>query len=193
MSFNNLIYDNCAYKKHLEESSGVGKYQMYSGKYNNERNCRIDFGVVGGNEVSLYKGNIVDLESELKGQTRLNSLCPNKKFIPTFTRSCDSGLPSGPINCSSQLRDLPTCQLICYNPVIFSEKKSVSMCPGLYKNNKNHIKENFCQDFPKGDFSKNDYQKWFPSSNKTFPSYNPVKIPERCKKCKLFVFLCTCK
>ena len=136
MSSNHLKYDPCAYEKYLQESKNVGCYQLYAGKYVNRNQCRIDFGVVGGNDVSLYKGNLVDLESEMMGITRANSLCPTNKYMPRCQQPCDSGLPSGPLNCNSELANLPTCQLICYGPRVFAPTASGSMCQGQYKQDK---------------------------------------------------------
>lgn len=136
MSFNRLIYDDCYYKKNVEESINVGNYQLYGGKYDNKNNCRIDFGLLGGNNVSMYKGNLIDLESELRGQTRLNSLCPSKKYIPKCKQSFDSGLPSGSTDCRSELVDLPTCKMFCYRPFTYAPNISASYCPGLYETTK---------------------------------------------------------
>jgi hypothetical protein len=82
MSSNRLIYDSCAYQKSLQQSTGPMDYAMYTGKYENSAKCRIEFGVSSGNGVSLYSGNLVDLESELRGQTRQASLCPSTMYSP---------------------------------------------------------------------------------------------------------------
>ena len=139
MSFNRLKYDKCAYQKNLEESMAPGNYQFYAGKYDNKNNCRIEFGILGGNNVSMYKGNIIDLESELRGQTLPNSKCPSNKFYPKYKQSCDSGLPSGLLNCNSDLVNLPTSNIICYKPVTYAPQPSVSFCPGLYQTNERGI------------------------------------------------------
>ena len=133
MSFSRLQYDKCSYKKNLGESMSIGHYQMYSGKYDNKNKCRIDFGVVGGNEVSLYKGNLVDLESDLRGQTRLNSHCPSMKYSPRCQNLKNNGLPSGKVRCESHLINLPTCQIFCRTPTVYSEIPKGSVCKGLYK------------------------------------------------------------
>lgn len=39
-------------------------------------------GLVGGNEVSLIKGNIVDLESDLRGINLPNTFCPWRQYQP---------------------------------------------------------------------------------------------------------------
>ena len=48
-------------------------------------NARMDLGVIGGTAVSHIRGNLVDLETDLRGTTRKASLCPSQKF----TSVCD--------------------------------------------------------------------------------------------------------
>ena len=109
MSSNRLSYDNCAYQKSLEQSTAPLDYMMYEGKYNNTAKCRIEFGVVGGNDVSLYSGNLVDLESDLRGQTRYASSCPSKMYNPNCA-SLMNGLPSDDPKCKSlKLKNLKNC------------------------------------------------------------------------------------
>lgn len=180
MSFNRLQYDTCAYKKDLKESLNVGCYQMYAGKYDNKNKCRIDFGIIGGNNVSLYKGNLVDLESDLRGQTRPMSLCPKHKFMPICKQPCSEGLPSGPIDCRSELVDLPTCQMICYKPVTYAEPPKGSFCPPLYlvKNREQFstpVKEGFCQGCSDGTYDS--YPKWSPLPSRPCPSASPAPLP----------------
>jgi len=157
MSFNRLRYDKCAYKQNLEESMAPGCYQFYAGKYDNANQCRVNFGIVGGNDVSLYKGNIVDLESDLRGQTRAGSLCPSKKFMPRCKQPLNEGLPSGPIDCRSELANLPSCDMFCYQPVTYAPSSTASVCPGLYETKSRAalsrpMIENFSGDVPE-DFS----------------------------------------
>jgi hypothetical protein len=77
MSFCQLKYDTCAYKQYLAESIGTLAYVLDDSRYNHRNPSRIEHGIVGGNDVSIIKGNLVDLESDLKGQTRLASKCPS--------------------------------------------------------------------------------------------------------------------
>jgi hypothetical protein len=77
MSFNRLTYDSCAYAKSLQESTDPLEYNLYKGK----------FEMCSSNKCSLsdYNDNLnigvrVDLESDLKGQTRIGSKCPSKKY-----------------------------------------------------------------------------------------------------------------
>lgn len=80
MSFNRLRYDNCEYEHQLSESVGTLAYMLDPVRYENVNKCRIEFGTVGGTNVSHVKGNLVDLESDLIGTTRLASRCPSFKY-----------------------------------------------------------------------------------------------------------------
>ena len=55
---------------------------------------RIEFGLVGGTAVSNISGNLLDLESDLRGTTHLQSKCPTYKY----QNPCPAG-------------DMTTCQL----------------------------------------------------------------------------------
>jgi hypothetical protein len=81
MSFNRLHYDTCAYKNDLAQSVGTLGYMLYPGRYENMSNSRIEFGIVAGNDVSIIKGNMVDLESDLRNQTKLASKCPQLQYL----------------------------------------------------------------------------------------------------------------
>jgi hypothetical protein len=121
MSSNRLIYDNCAYEQKLNQSTAPGNYSMYPGKYENSSPCRIQLGQVGGNGVSLYTGNMVDLESDLFGIDRQASLCNAKEFKPscTYPECGTSGLPCDSLECRSRnLVNQPSCQMIDYKPVV---------------------------------------------------------------------------
>ena len=118
MSSNRLMYDTCAYEKTLNESVGPFAYSMFQGKYENCAKCRIELGQVGGNGVSIFSGNLVDLESDLRGQTRANSVCPSKKFNPSCKMpngNCD-GLPCD-VSKQYPLVNQPSCQMVRYGPI----------------------------------------------------------------------------
>ena len=121
MSSNRLSYDACAYQKDLQQSTSPLDYALYTGKYENCAKCRIEFGVVGGNGVSLFSGNLVDLESDLRGQTRQASLCPKRMYSPK-TENCNNqnaNLPCSPQEYKSKMVHQPSCQMQYYpkNPV----------------------------------------------------------------------------
>lgn len=185
MSFNHLIYDTCAYKQNLKQSTGVGSYQLYPGKYNHCNKCRMQLGIVGGNAVSLYKGNMVDLESDLRGQTRASSLCPSHKFMPRCKQRCDSGLPSGPVDCDSELIHQPACQMIRYPPTVLPPSPKVAFCPSMYQStNLGDVgcpkQEKFCNKC--GGYEYEKLTKWVPPQQKPCPMPKPAPIPEMCGK-----------
>ena len=43
---------------------------LYDKKYENDKRCHHKLGLVGGVEVGFIQRNLVDLESELRGQNR---------------------------------------------------------------------------------------------------------------------------
>jgi hypothetical protein len=57
-------------------------YDLFWQQHTHAKPSRHMLGVVGGNEVSPIKGNLVDLESDLRGITRLNTFCPSRQYQP---------------------------------------------------------------------------------------------------------------
>lgn len=123
MSSNRLIYDNCAYEQKLNVSTGPGNYTLYPGKYEHSSQCRMQLGQVGGNGVSIYAGNMVDLESDLLGIDRQASSCNATKYQPAC-KNCrcggaSTGLPCDCLECRSKnLVHQPSCQMVDYKPVV---------------------------------------------------------------------------
>lgn len=130
MSFTRGLYDVCNYDKRLDESTSVLTYILDPSKHYNCNECMISFGTVGGNTVSRFAGNMTDLESDLRGQTRILSDCPEKKFHPgtivqgQVSNGCKPGCGTDGLPCGSQecrkdnLMPLPRCDLIQYGPKI---------------------------------------------------------------------------
>ena len=83
MSSNRLMYDTCAYKKRLDESTGPLAYHLNPIKYENCQKCRMELGIIGGSAVSQIKGNLVDLENELRGQRHPMTKCSQYKYTPS--------------------------------------------------------------------------------------------------------------
>jgi hypothetical protein len=127
MSFNRLSYDTCAYKHSLAESVGTLGWVLDPSRFENCNKCRVEFGVVGGTNVSHAKGNLVDLETELRGTTKLASKCPTLKY----QNPCPTGdmttcqpqqivIKSNPSNQGSVIDTSPqhlrSCQMFRYKP-----------------------------------------------------------------------------
>ena len=128
MSFNRLSYDTCAYRHELAESVGTLSWILDPNRFENTNKCRIEFGVVGGTNVSHPQGNMVDVESDLRGNTRLNTKCPTLQYInPCPNGSMNSCQPQqivirntpttvGRVVNISPVH-LPSCQMFRYKPV----------------------------------------------------------------------------
>lgn len=76
---NRPIYDNCAYEKQLYESTSPMAYQLYFGAHENCNKCMYD--------KFWVKYQLVDIESELRNQTRPLSQCDQFKYSPNCRRS----------------------------------------------------------------------------------------------------------
>lgn len=114
MSFNRLKYDTCEYQQELKQSVGTLSYVMSTLPFENCQPCRHELGLVGGNAVSGIKGNMVDLESDLRGQTRILTKCPTRKYTPSNDGFIHNDM-TNPIN--TQPMHLPACQMISYKRV----------------------------------------------------------------------------
>ena len=89
MSSNKLLYD-CDYTFYKNnENKNKLSYLLSPDKYYNINQSRINRGIISGNDVSINTGNLVDLESELKGVNRIASKAPNNKF-PNNTLELDN-------------------------------------------------------------------------------------------------------
>ena len=131
MANTRLSQDVCATEKYLNQSTGEYQYMMYPGKYANCSKCRLELGsgASSGNQVSLYQGNLVDLESDLRGQTRPASLCPSNHYQPKCNcKKCATGLPCGCLNCQEKMVNQPSCQMVNYPPTVQPPKFQMQSC-----------------------------------------------------------------
>jgi hypothetical protein len=74
MSATRLLYDKCSYQQRYADSTGPLAYMMYKGAWENCSKCQVK-----QQQKTHY---IVDVESELKNQTRFASKCPRFKYNP---------------------------------------------------------------------------------------------------------------
>jgi len=100
MSSNRLSDDLCTYRRALGQSVDPLEYVLYPGRFEHCRRVRMQLGIVGGTAVSHIVGaNLVDVESELRLQTRVATRCPALMYSP---------LRDGP---SNRLEHLPSANL----------------------------------------------------------------------------------
>jgi hypothetical protein len=140
MSFNRLIYDDCSYSQELSQTTSILSYQLDPNRYYNCNACRNSFGLLGGNNVSIAaNGNLVDIESDLKGIRPLSKCAQLKHINPC---------PNGDMNTCQQkkivirgtpttrarvidttLAHLPSCQMIRYKPIPLPPALRMPQCP----------------------------------------------------------------
>jgi len=137
MSSNRLMYDKCSNSKKQSESVNQLSYILDPNKFFINSPCRMELGIVGGNTVSNIKGNIVDMETDLRGITRNNSRCPINKNswiekngqikIPAQLSKCELVI-------DTKKQHLPPCQMINYDPVELPEPYNMPNCkPPAYQ------------------------------------------------------------
>ncbi len=125
MSFNRSKYDPCSYQKDLENNVSTLGYILSPIRYENTNKCRHELGFLNGTNVSHIAGNMVDLESDLRGQTRYLSKCDNNKYIPTNDNMVKND-KTQPID--TTMRHLPACQSITYRAVNLPPPMKLSNC-----------------------------------------------------------------
>ena len=123
-----------------QQSQGMFAYTQLPTKFENPSKCRNALGLVGGSEVSNISGNMVDLESELRGITRAQSKCISRQYQPV----CPLGGPNCPdvpppihltdkstgasYTINTNMNPLPTCQMNTYPGVAVPQNLNVSSC-----------------------------------------------------------------
>jgi len=125
MSFNRTKYDNCSYKQDLKSSVDTLSHVLAPYRYEHKDKCMHELGFVGGTAVSHIQGNLVDLDSELRGQTRILSKCYTNKYTPTDNNLINND-KTNPINTS--MNHLPSCQSIMYRSVPLPPPIKINNC-----------------------------------------------------------------
>lgn len=90
MSANRLSYDECSYKQSLFQSVAPVNYTLDPIMFEHNNKCRMELGLVGGTNVSHIKGNLIDLENNLRGQTRPATRCSQYKYTPNESSVLES-------------------------------------------------------------------------------------------------------
>lgn len=115
MSFNHLNTDHCTYKRNLKENVSILSYVLSPFRYEHQDKCRHNLGLLGGTAVSHVQGNLVDLESDLRGQTRFLTKCADKQHRPITENGVIRNDKTEPID--TKKLHLPACQMISYKSV----------------------------------------------------------------------------
>ena len=112
MSYNRLSYDTCTYSRELSENVNILKYVINEDRYEHPQKCFHDKGLLGGATVSKIRGDVVDLESELRGITRNLSKCAISKAKPLEDEFMILNDKTAPVD--TRNLPLPSCQMIDY-------------------------------------------------------------------------------
>lgn len=126
MSFNRLAYDHCRYARELNENTNVLKYIINENRYEHPDKCRHELGIVGGATVSHVRGNVVDMESELRGITRNLSKCAISQSKPLEEQPIILNDKTMPID--TRKVHLPSCQMISYPSVPLPPAQFFNQC-----------------------------------------------------------------
>jgi hypothetical protein len=75
----NSIFEDLDTKQSMRSSELI----LDNVKYEHDNKCRVEFGLVGGTNVSHTKNNLVDLENDLIGLTRTSNKCSEFQYVPS--------------------------------------------------------------------------------------------------------------
>ena len=121
---------------HWEKKEDPQHYDYLASQFVNPTPQRHILGLVGGNEASLIKGNMVDLESDLRGINIPNTFCPWKQYQPPPKNQTEIVRDNTKISLKIDVQkaNLPAYQMIAYPAVVapFPIKNEVCVTPEKY-------------------------------------------------------------
>ena len=121
---------------HWEKKVDPQHYDYLTSQFVNPTPQRHILGLVGGNEASLIKGNMVDLESDLRGINIPNTFCPWKQYQPPPKNQTEIVRDNTKISLKIDVQkaNLPAYQMIAYPAVVapFPIKNEVCVTPEKY-------------------------------------------------------------
>ena len=138
MAFSNLMYDPKSYAEQVRMSTGTLQYLLDPMKYDNCNKCRVEDGIVGGNDVSLNKTNLVDVESDLMGRTRQYTKYGCSDYAPTCPhgkcKNSKTGIPYDCQQCQPPKHNLKPCTMFDRIPKPTGPGYTIvpPMCPPAY-------------------------------------------------------------
>ena len=182
MSSNRLMYDTCETQTRFNESVSPLQYILDPVKYDNCNKCRMELGVIGGSAVSHIKGNLVDLETDLRGTTRLASKCPTRKYQnPCPAGEMTTCQPNkivlrgkgctAPSTIDTNLEHLKSCQMIKYKPVPMEPPVQLPSCPPPLNNNRQNNNNKNNNTNTNTNNSQNNNSEWNIQGANAFENY----------------------
>ena len=130
---NRLTYDQCAYAQALNQSVSPLSYLLDPVKFEHCSKCRVELGVVGGTAVSHVNANLIDVENDLRNQTRPGTRCAEYKFVPKPDNIVQGKELYKPVVHkaidTSSMRHLKPCQMMTLPPVPHAPPMTPFRCP----------------------------------------------------------------
>ena len=121
---------------HWEKKEDPQHYDYLTSQFVNDAPKRHILGIVGGNEASLIKGNMVDLESDLRGINIPNTFAPWRQYQPPQRgdKEIVRSNVKGTVAINVEKQHLPTYQMMAYPSVIapLPMENEVCMKPEKY-------------------------------------------------------------
>jgi hypothetical protein len=81
-SFTNSLYDSCNLEKKEQESTGAFKW-ITDSVYEHKDSCDVGVSPFMHNQFKSIPSSAIDIENDLRNQTRLLSRCPSSRFDPS--------------------------------------------------------------------------------------------------------------
>ena len=114
---------------HWEKKENPEHYDYLTSQFVNPVPQRHILGIVGGNDVSLIKGNLVDLESDLRGINIPNTFAPWRQYQPPQDKTeITRDNTKGSIKINVEKLHLPNYQMWAYPAVIAPEPLISEVC-----------------------------------------------------------------
>ena len=155
-SFTNLNYDKCALDKKDQENLNHFSWTVDKNYGESNNSCFIGSSPYSHFPFHFSPSNLIEIESDLRGQKIKLSKCPSAKYSPlsncTDCEKCNEGLPCGCSHCINKkheiLKDCTTEQNIFLTPEYTRNNKSCSKLAGININRFEYLCEDL-QDIKK--------------------------------------------
>lgn len=113
---------------HWEKKEDPQHYDYLTSQFVNPVPQRHILGIVAGNNVSLVKGNMVDLESDLRGINIPNTFAPWRQYQPPQDNEIIRNNLKGSVKINVEKLHLPNYQMWAYPAVVGPEPIVNEVC-----------------------------------------------------------------
>lgn len=146
LSFTNSLYDKCNTEKKQQETTGPFNY-ITDNIHESKESCYVSQSPFMHKQFQSIPINLIDIESDLRNQTRHLSRCPEARFDPTKLDNCqqcdkcNQGLPCGCSHCkdAKHQQKLIDCKTDFLVPSYTRVKKPCNIFSGITINRFNPL------------------------------------------------------